>query len=88
MRKNTNEKKCLEKTNIKMFDLEKLNQFLFHDVTLIPLKFYYPFLKKLQNKIDNILSSELPVKRKEKTNTANLRDIRTSNGSSLELINI
>jgi 8-oxo-dGTP pyrophosphatase MutT (NUDIX family) len=44
--------KYLEKTNIKMFDIGKIQNYKFHKVTSIPIYYYYPYLSRLQEKIN------------------------------------
>lgn len=51
-RQSIEDEKCLEKTHIKLFYLYKLDTYNFHQVTMIPLLYYYPFLKNLQEKIN------------------------------------
>lgn len=59
-RKVINDKKFLEKTHIKMFDLSDLDKYMFHQVTSIPLIYYHPFLKDLQEKITKTTSVFMP----------------------------
>jgi ADP-ribose pyrophosphatase YjhB (NUDIX family) len=54
-RKFMEDEKCLEKTHIKMFDLYTLDTYDFHHVTAMPLLYYYPHLKDLQEKINKTL---------------------------------
>lgn len=55
-RKTMTDEKCLEKTHIKMFDVDKLNVSYFHQVTRIPLSYYHRFLIDLQQKINKNVS--------------------------------
>jgi hypothetical protein len=42
----------LEKTNLKMFLLDDIFQYDFHEITLYPIKYYYTFLKNKQKKLN------------------------------------
>ncbi len=46
------DEKFLEKTHVKMFNINTLNVRSFHQVTSVPVLYYYQFLKKLQEKIN------------------------------------
>lgn len=41
----------LEKTNMQMFSLDDIFNNNFHDITVSPIKYYYPYLKLLQKKL-------------------------------------
>ena len=43
----------LEKTDIKLFNINKIDLYNFHNITQIPIDFYKNFLTQLQKKIDN-----------------------------------
>lgn len=75
-RKLIEDKKYLEKTHIKMFELSKIDKYLFHQVTSIPLIYYYPFLKNLQEKINKTtLSTNLKLEKKENSNEIYLSNV-------------
>jgi 8-oxo-dGTP pyrophosphatase MutT (NUDIX family) len=57
VRRLIDDRHCLEKTNIRMFDISKLNTYSFHQVTTTPLQHYYPFLDELQRKINHAMST-------------------------------
>ena len=42
----------LEKTDLKMFPLDTIFQYDFHDITLYPIKYYYQYLKNKQQKLN------------------------------------
>ena len=48
---NDNCYKYLEKSNIKMFPLSAVKNINFHEVTKIPIKFYYDHLKMIENNL-------------------------------------
>jgi len=55
-----NDKKFLEKTDIRMFSLFKISKYRFHQITKIPISFYWNFLQKKQmelynNEVNNLL---------------------------------
>jgi hypothetical protein len=43
----------LEKSDIKMFSLESIFSNNFHEVTIKPIKYYYTYLKSIENKLSN-----------------------------------
>lgn len=43
----------LEKSDIKMFPLENIFSNNFHEVTAVPIKYYYTYLKLLENRLNN-----------------------------------
>jgi hypothetical protein len=45
----------LEKTDIKMFPLEYIFKYNFHDITATPIKYYYKQLKKIEDTLKNKL---------------------------------
>jgi hypothetical protein len=51
----SNNYEFLEKTGIKLFNINKLGNHEFHNVSLIPINYYKNFLLKLQNIINNSL---------------------------------
>ena len=54
--------KFLEKTDIKLFNINMIDSYLFHIITKIPIKFYKNFLIKLQKKFDrNKLNSNKDI---------------------------
>jgi hypothetical protein len=46
----------LEKTDLKMFSLDDIFQYDFHDITLYPIKYYYTYLKNKQKKLNMYIS--------------------------------
>ncbi len=55
-RRRAEDKKYLEKTDVKMFPIERVNDYRFPQVTSVPVKHYYLFLSQLQNKINTLRS--------------------------------
>jgi len=56
--------KYLEKTDIKLFNINKLSLYQFHNITDIPIQFYKKFLNDLQQKFyDNIDIKKKGVKK-------------------------
>lgn len=51
----------LEKTEIKMFSLNTIHENKFHDITSIPINFYYQHLEKLQNNLRKKSPNIIPV---------------------------
>lgn len=67
----------LEKTHLSMFNINKLNAYKFHEITSIPIKFYYNQLKKMQQtlrvvgiprRIYSNTSKTIPAKLDNKSN--------------------
>ncbi len=54
MRKRVDEKKYLEKSKVKMFMIDIIDHVELHPITETPIKYYMPFLKKLQKKISKM----------------------------------
>jgi hypothetical protein len=44
----------LEKNEIKRFPINNISDNKFHEITLIPIRFYYKYLNKLQKEISNV----------------------------------
>ena len=55
----------MEKTDIKKFPINDISNIKFHEISTIPIKFYYKYLIKLQYAIDKC-SSKLPEYQNEK----------------------
>ena len=55
----------MEKTDIKKFPINDISNINFHEISTIPIKFYYKYLIKLQYAIDKC-SSKLPEYQNEK----------------------
>ena len=51
----------LEKTDIKMFSLDSIRENKFHDITCIPINFYYQHLEKIQNSLKKKSINLIPV---------------------------
>lgn len=49
----------LEKSDIKMFSLESIFNNNFHEVTAIPIKYYFPYLKLLEKQNNNIENNKI-----------------------------
>jgi hypothetical protein len=52
----------LEKTAIKIFKLDCLNEYRFHEITYKPIKFYQSRLRHIQNAIQHKLTNTLNVR--------------------------
>lgn len=53
--------KYLEKSDIKMFSLKNIINIDFHEVTSVPIKYYYNYLKKLENNLRKTNSPCSPI---------------------------
>ena len=54
--------KFLEKNHIKMFPIADILNKNFHEVTMIPIRHYYPYLKLLEEKNNGAVTKQSPLK--------------------------
>ncbi len=86
VREMMSDKNCLEKTDIKMFNIFRLDNHSFHQVTEKPLLYYYPFLKELQKKINITVEKQIPTFLKTKSSYINKKNNENNSKYEIEVI--